>query len=166
VTTLPTMLALGIALGAAAAPAEVSGIPYFARKYNFTCAQCHVAPPKLNQFGQQFLERGYALLDCEPDRVARAGEVHVQVRQERRRGAVARPVLQPRAEARQAVREDLAFQRPPAPQRRLTRLIAGIFAAVTVSDFLHRAYEAAAAGSEAAAGGRGGAAGRPARRAA
>ncbi len=36
-------------------------IPYFARRYGVSCAQCHVAPPKLNEFGQEFLARGYQM---------------------------------------------------------------------------------------------------------
>jgi hypothetical protein len=43
----------------AAAAAEM--IPYFARQYGVSCAQCHVAPPKLNEFGQAFLSRGYEM---------------------------------------------------------------------------------------------------------
>jgi len=36
-------------------------IPYFARKYRVACAQCHVAPPKLNAFGEAFFANGYAM---------------------------------------------------------------------------------------------------------
>ena len=38
-----------------------STIPYFARKYGVACSQCHVAPPKLNTFGEAFIARGYAM---------------------------------------------------------------------------------------------------------
>lgn len=43
-------------------------IPHFARKYDLPCAQCHVNPPKLNEFGQAFLEAGYTLPDRPPKR--------------------------------------------------------------------------------------------------
>jgi hypothetical protein len=36
-------------------------IPYFARKYRVACTQCHVAPPKLNVFGEAFVAAGYAM---------------------------------------------------------------------------------------------------------
>ncbi len=37
-------------------------IPAFARKYNFACNMCHVPSfPKLNDFGNQFRDRGYQL---------------------------------------------------------------------------------------------------------
>lgn len=43
------------------ASAAADAIPYFARQHGVTCAQCHVAPPKLNEFGQAFLSRGYEM---------------------------------------------------------------------------------------------------------
>jgi hypothetical protein len=36
-------------------------IPAFARKYEINCTVCHTAPPRLNTFGEQFLENGYQL---------------------------------------------------------------------------------------------------------
>ncbi len=37
-------------------------IPAFARKYNFVCSMCHVPSfPKLNDFGNQFRDKGYQL---------------------------------------------------------------------------------------------------------
>ncbi|MDH5639863.1 MAG: hypothetical protein OEY28_01110 [Nitrospira sp.] len=36
-------------------------IPAFARKYNVNCTTCHTAPPRLNTFGERFLENGYQL---------------------------------------------------------------------------------------------------------
>lgn len=36
-------------------------IPYFARKYRVACTQCHVAPPKLNAFGEAFVAAGYEM---------------------------------------------------------------------------------------------------------
>lgn len=41
------------------APQAAGAIPYFARKYNVSCAQCHVSPPKLNAFGEAFIAAGY-----------------------------------------------------------------------------------------------------------
>lgn len=42
-------------------PRVVSGVPYFARKFNKTCQSCHLFPPQLNQFGLDFVARGYRL---------------------------------------------------------------------------------------------------------
>lgn len=42
----------------ATAPLQAE-IPYFARKYRVACSQCHVAPPKLNRFGESFIAAGY-----------------------------------------------------------------------------------------------------------
>ena len=39
----------------------VSAIPAFARKYGFNCNMCHVAFPKLNDFGQRFRDNGYQI---------------------------------------------------------------------------------------------------------
>jgi hypothetical protein len=36
-------------------------VPYFARKYNVRCAQCHLLPPMLNEYGQRFVANGYKL---------------------------------------------------------------------------------------------------------
>ncbi len=38
---------------------EASAIPYFARKYDVGCTQCHSLPPMLNEFGQRFVSNGY-----------------------------------------------------------------------------------------------------------
>jgi hypothetical protein len=45
-----------------------AAIPYFARRYDLPCAACHVSPPKLNEFGEEFVLRNYRL----PDREARS----------------------------------------------------------------------------------------------
>lgn len=42
-------------------PSEVNAVPYFARQYGVKCGMCHVSPPKLNQFGEDFLARGYRI---------------------------------------------------------------------------------------------------------
>lgn len=41
------------------APAEA--VPAFARKYDVSCNVCHTRQPRLNWFGQRFLENGYQL---------------------------------------------------------------------------------------------------------
>lgn len=55
---LVVLMAVG-GLLAGAAPGEA--VPYFARKYNVTCATCHVMPPKLNLTGWRFVMNGYKL---------------------------------------------------------------------------------------------------------
>lgn len=40
---------------------EAEAIPVFARRYGVSCSQCHVSPPKLNEFGEAFVARGYEL---------------------------------------------------------------------------------------------------------
>jgi hypothetical protein len=57
-----------LALAPAATGDALIDIPYFARRYDLPCAQCHVTPPKLNEFGQAFLERGYVLPGGSPAR--------------------------------------------------------------------------------------------------
>lgn len=41
-------------------------IPYFARKFGAECADCHVVPAKLNERGQDFVDRGYRIPGVEP----------------------------------------------------------------------------------------------------
>lgn len=63
----PAIHALGMFLCAAVGitglfpPSEAHAIPAFARKYAVTCTTCHTAPPRLNTFGERFLENGYQL---------------------------------------------------------------------------------------------------------
>lgn len=40
---------------------NVLAIPAFARKYGFNCNMCHVAFPKLNDWGQRFRDNGYQI---------------------------------------------------------------------------------------------------------
>ncbi len=56
-----TLLVLGMALGLLAQASWTT--PHFARKYNTSCGTCHVAPPKLNQTGENFLANGYRFAD-------------------------------------------------------------------------------------------------------
>lgn len=55
------MPALGALLLLQPREAEAGRIPYWARKYNVTCSQCHVSVPRLNGFGAGFLARGYRM---------------------------------------------------------------------------------------------------------
>lgn len=41
--------------------APAAAIPAFARKHALSCTACHTAPPRLNTFGERFLENGYQL---------------------------------------------------------------------------------------------------------
>ena len=62
--TVPALLALLLA----ATPVSAEEIPYFARKYRVACTQCHVAPPKLNAFGEAFVAGGYQMPALVPNR--------------------------------------------------------------------------------------------------
>ncbi|MGB0909206.1 MAG: hypothetical protein ACPGYT_02495 [Nitrospirales bacterium] len=42
-------------------PSKAYAIPAFARKYAVNCHVCHTRWPRLNPFGEQFLENGYQL---------------------------------------------------------------------------------------------------------
>lgn len=42
-------------------PSLAVEIPLFARRYGVDCSRCHVAPPKLNRFGEEFVARGYVM---------------------------------------------------------------------------------------------------------
>lgn len=47
-------------------PNTASAMPAFARKYDSPCSSCHVAFPKLNEFGIAFKQRGYRMEDEGP----------------------------------------------------------------------------------------------------
>jgi len=47
------------------APGPARALPLFARKYSMPCGQCHVAFPRLNDFGMKFKQRGYILEGAE-----------------------------------------------------------------------------------------------------
>ncbi|MGQ0703909.1 MAG: hypothetical protein ACT4PM_12320, partial [Gemmatimonadales bacterium] len=57
-----------VLVAAALLPADLSAIPYFARKYGVSCNQCHVLPPKLNAYGERFLAQGYWMPGLVPRR--------------------------------------------------------------------------------------------------
>lgn len=40
---------------------DAHALPAFARKYNVNCTVCHTRPPRLNTYGERFLENGYQL---------------------------------------------------------------------------------------------------------
>ncbi len=56
-----TVLLFGALLLVPIREALANRIPYFARKYNVACSQCHVSVPRLNAFGAEFLARGYQM---------------------------------------------------------------------------------------------------------
>src|SRR5688572_24032519 len=64
----PSVLTLAILVSAVPAVPWADEIPYFARKYGVACTQCHVAPPKLNAFGEEFVARGYDMPGLTPRR--------------------------------------------------------------------------------------------------
>src|SRR5687768_7127838 len=55
------MFVLGALLLLSPRDAEAKHIPYWARKYDVACSQCHVSVPRLNGFGAEFLARGYRM---------------------------------------------------------------------------------------------------------
>lgn len=63
IATLTAMAIIGslASLIVLSQPDRLWAIPAFARKYNVTCTACHTAPPRLNTFGERFLENGYQL---------------------------------------------------------------------------------------------------------
>ena len=62
------LLSGGIAIGLTVAPVpwlfperQAEAVPAFARKYRVECTVCHTRPPRLNTFGERFLENGYQI---------------------------------------------------------------------------------------------------------
>lgn len=51
----------GLALLVVSVSTPAEAIPVFSRKYNTSCATCHVAFPKLNAFGKAFRNNGYRM---------------------------------------------------------------------------------------------------------
>jgi len=52
---------LGLLLLTGLWPTESLAIPAFARKYDLSCVACHAAFPRLNAFGEQFVDNNYRL---------------------------------------------------------------------------------------------------------
>ncbi len=42
-------------------PSKSEAMPAFARQYNISCTACHAAFPRLNEFGEQFVNDNYRL---------------------------------------------------------------------------------------------------------
>ncbi len=55
------VVGLGLLLITGLWPTDSLAIPAFARKYDLSCAACHAAFPRLNEFGQQFMNSNYRL---------------------------------------------------------------------------------------------------------
>ena len=53
--------AAAIALACVAAPQRARAVPLFAQRYNLRCGACHSVLPELNQFGNDFRNRGYRI---------------------------------------------------------------------------------------------------------
>ncbi len=53
-------VAIGVLSTVSVVP-DADAIPAFARKYNVTCTVCHTREPRLNTFGERFLENGYQM---------------------------------------------------------------------------------------------------------
>ncbi|MFQ5882196.1 MAG: hypothetical protein ACE5I9_06960 [Candidatus Methylomirabilales bacterium] len=63
-----TVFGGGIAIGLMVVPVppllperQAEAVPAFARKYKVECTVCHTRPPRLNTFGERFLENGYQI---------------------------------------------------------------------------------------------------------
>ncbi|HEX7502434.1 MAG TPA: hypothetical protein VF451_03350 [Acidobacteriota bacterium] len=57
--TILILLAVAVTILSFCQP--LTAIPAFARKHGFNCNMCHVAYPKLNDFGQRFRDNGYQI---------------------------------------------------------------------------------------------------------
>ncbi|MEO7039870.1 MAG: hypothetical protein ABI186_07585 [Candidatus Elarobacter sp.] len=55
------LAALVLAIVATFAPRAAQAVPLFAQRYNLRCAACHSVLPELNQFGNEFRNRGYRI---------------------------------------------------------------------------------------------------------
>jgi hypothetical protein len=53
--------AASLALACAAAPRPARAVPLFAQRYDLKCSACHSVLPELNQFGNDFRNRGYRI---------------------------------------------------------------------------------------------------------
>ncbi|MEE9153193.1 MAG: hypothetical protein V3U42_03810 [candidate division NC10 bacterium] len=54
-------VALALFAGGLLLPRSALAVPAFARKYQLQCTTCHTRPPRLNSFGERFLENGYQI---------------------------------------------------------------------------------------------------------
>ena len=65
-----------VVLGVLLSSTTTQAIPAFARKYQVNCQVCHTRMPRLNLYGERFLENGYQLPGTE-DGSHRGGEFTV-----------------------------------------------------------------------------------------
>ena len=56
---LPSLRAVGLALGLTMVAGDALAVPAFARRYEVACSACHQIFPKLNRIGERFKERGF-----------------------------------------------------------------------------------------------------------
>ncbi|GMQ87537.1 MAG: hypothetical protein BMS9Abin08_0741 [Gammaproteobacteria bacterium] len=50
-----------LAIGGGLVYSDAEAVPAFARKYDISCNACHTRQPRLNPYGQRFMENGYQL---------------------------------------------------------------------------------------------------------
>ncbi len=58
-------------------PSRGNTMPVFARKYNISCAACHAAFPRLNEFGEMFVKSNYRLPNWKENSVPTGDEMLV-----------------------------------------------------------------------------------------
>lgn len=62
VRNLLLLVPLVLMVVALSAPRKGNALPLFARKYGVPCTLCHLAYPRLNQFGMEFRQRGFRMV--------------------------------------------------------------------------------------------------------
>ncbi len=61
------------------APPASRALPLWARKYNMPCTSCHLAFPRLNDFGMKFRQRGYVMEGAEGETPWAGGVIPLSV---------------------------------------------------------------------------------------
>ncbi|MGQ0765729.1 MAG: hypothetical protein ACT4OZ_08695 [Gemmatimonadota bacterium] len=89
-------LIVGVTTADGAMPRAATPTPHFARQFGVSCSRCHVSPPKLNAYGEEFVANGYEMPELRSRRTVPLA-VWVSARSERLPG-----VRGPAAEASQA----------------------------------------------------------------
>jgi hypothetical protein len=56
-----SVILIGLVASTSILVESAQAVPAFARKYDVTCNVCHTRQPRLNAYGQRFLENGYQL---------------------------------------------------------------------------------------------------------
>ncbi|MFQ5646868.1 MAG: hypothetical protein ACE5GM_08065 [bacterium] len=64
IKVLSTLFVLFALLGLTTVP-EAQAVAQFSRKYKLSCSTCHTAFPRLNYYGEQFMQNGYQLPEKE-----------------------------------------------------------------------------------------------------